>query len=73
VSANRPRDSDFSVDCREVEGPKLAVSRSPPSSSERQLWRKPTLKFDESTVMGDPQKAFGKFNNELSVPFFSDP
>jgi hypothetical protein len=37
-----------------IECPKLAVSRSPASSSERQLPRKLPLKLDESAAIGDP-------------------
>jgi hypothetical protein len=52
------------------ESPKVAVSRSPASSSERQLWRKQPLKSEKSAVVTDPNATLinGK-NWGLMIPY----
>jgi len=40
------------------ERPFLADSRCSASKSERQLWRKPTLKLDASAAIDDPEQTF---------------
>jgi len=45
------------------ERPFLAVSRSPASSSERQLWRKLTLKLKTSAAIYDPKRTLDEINS----------
>jgi hypothetical protein len=43
--------------CQKLKWPLLADSRSPANSSERQLWREPTLKPNASAAISGPKES----------------